>query len=49
VVTRGIPGLFSKKGFQTAYTDYEQHMIDELNASTSGMSPRSVDADLTMS
>ncbi|KAF9692504.1 hypothetical protein EKO04_009383 [Ascochyta lentis] len=32
----GIPGLFSKQGFRTAYTKYQQHIIDELNASTAG-------------
>ncbi|KAH7069411.1 Fe superoxide dismutase-like protein [Paraphoma chrysanthemicola] len=32
----GISGLLSRKGFNTAYTVYQQHMIDELNASTDG-------------
>lgn len=32
----GVPGLLTSKGFQTAYTDYQQHMIDELNESTAG-------------
>ncbi|KAH7072723.1 Fe superoxide dismutase-like protein [Paraphoma chrysanthemicola] len=32
----GIPGLFSRKGFNTAYTAYQRHIIDELNASTDG-------------
>jgi superoxide dismutase len=34
---QGVPGLFTPKGFQIAWTDYQQHMVDELNASTSGM------------
>jgi Fe-Mn family superoxide dismutase len=34
---KGVPGLLTVKGFQTAYTDYQQHMIDELNESTAGM------------
>ncbi|KAF2854904.1 Fe superoxide dismutase-like protein [Plenodomus tracheiphilus IPT5] len=33
---RGIPGLLTPQGFKTAYTDYQQHMIDELNESTAG-------------
>ncbi|KAF2031760.1 Fe superoxide dismutase-like protein [Setomelanomma holmii] len=33
---RGVPGLLSTTGFQQAYTEYQQHMIDELNASTDG-------------
>ncbi|KAF1845961.1 Fe superoxide dismutase-like protein [Cucurbitaria berberidis CBS 394.84] len=33
---RGIPGLLTPKGFKVAYTDYQQHMIDELNESTAG-------------
>ncbi|KAH9860797.1 hypothetical protein J1614_012130 [Plenodomus biglobosus] len=32
----GIPGLLTPGGFKTAYTDYQQHMIDELNESTAG-------------
>ncbi|KAF2280867.1 Fe superoxide dismutase-like protein [Westerdykella ornata] len=32
----GIPGLLSPKGFKIAYTDYQQLMVDELNAATSG-------------
>jgi Fe-Mn family superoxide dismutase len=35
----GIKGLFSPFGFRTAYTDYQQHIIDELNESTAGMPP----------
>lgn len=33
---KGVPGLLTPKGFQIAYTDYQQHMIDELNESTAG-------------
>jgi Fe-Mn family superoxide dismutase len=40
VVKNGIPGLFSRAGFRTAYTDYQQHIIDQLNESTAGMPPR---------
>ncbi|KAH8726305.1 Fe superoxide dismutase-like protein [Phaeosphaeriaceae sp. PMI808] len=36
VQQKGIPGLLSPQGFQTAYTDYQKHMVDELNASTAG-------------
>lgn len=32
----GVPGLLTPKGFQTAYTDYQSLMIDELNESTAG-------------
>ncbi|KAF2015744.1 Fe superoxide dismutase-like protein [Aaosphaeria arxii CBS 175.79] len=32
----GIPGLFSPKGFSIAYDQYQQHITDELNATTSG-------------
>ncbi|KAH7355851.1 Fe superoxide dismutase-like protein [Pyrenochaeta sp. MPI-SDFR-AT-0127] len=32
----GVPGLLTPKGFQLAYTDYQQHMVDELNESTAG-------------
>lgn len=34
---QGVQGLFTPKGFETAWTEYQQHMVDELNASTSGM------------
>ena len=33
---KGVPGLLSPKGFRIAYTDYQQHMVDELNESTAG-------------
>jgi superoxide dismutase len=33
----GVPGLFTPKGFNTAYTEYQKYMIDELNESTAGM------------
>ncbi|KAF2474730.1 Fe superoxide dismutase-like protein [Lindgomyces ingoldianus] len=32
----GIPGLLSPRAFRVAWTEYQQHMMDELNASTSG-------------
>jgi Fe-Mn family superoxide dismutase len=32
----GIPGVLSPKAFNTAYTEYQGHIIDELNASTAG-------------
>lgn len=31
LVQNGIPGLFSKEGFHTAYTQYQGHIVDELN------------------
>jgi Fe-Mn family superoxide dismutase len=37
LVENGIPGLLSKEGFKIAYTDYQQLMVDEINAFTSGM------------
>ncbi|WYZ38051.1 hypothetical protein EsH8_II_001557 [Colletotrichum jinshuiense] len=36
LTANGIPSLFSKQGFRTAYTQYQQHIIDELNDSTAG-------------
>jgi Fe-Mn family superoxide dismutase len=33
---KGISRLFTPQGFKTAYTDYQQHMIDELNTMTDG-------------
>jgi len=36
VEQNGVPGLLSPKGFNTAYTEYQGHIIDELNASTAG-------------
>lgn len=36
LVQNGIPGLFSKKQFDVAYTQYQGHIMDELNISTSG-------------
>ncbi|KAJ4344601.1 uncharacterized protein N0V89_012345 [Didymosphaeria variabile] len=32
----GIPGLFSRKQFEIAYTQYQGHIINALNTSTSG-------------
>lgn len=32
----GIPGLLSPKAFDIAFTQYHQHLVDELNASTTG-------------
>jgi hypothetical protein len=40
VERHGIKGLFTPAGFKTAYTEYQQHIIDELNESTAGMPPR---------
>ena len=34
-----MPKLFSKEAFKIAYTDYQQYMIDELNASTARTKP----------
>ncbi|KAF3006006.1 hypothetical protein E8E13_010546 [Curvularia kusanoi] len=34
LVAEGIPGLFSKSGFDTAFTTYQQHIVDELNVIT---------------
>jgi Fe-Mn family superoxide dismutase len=39
VQQKDVPGLLSAKGFRTAYTEYQQHMVDELNESTAGMHP----------
>ncbi|KAJ4370403.1 hypothetical protein N0V83_004921 [Neocucurbitaria cava] len=39
----GVPGLLTAKGFQIAYTDYQQHMIDELNESTAGTTAENQD------
>ena len=36
----GIPGLFSREGFDIAYTQYQGHIINELNQITSGEHPR---------
>ncbi|UPX18088.1 Superoxide dismutase [Ascochyta rabiei] len=36
LTANGVPGLFSKQAFRTAYTQYQQHIIDELNDSTAG-------------
>jgi Fe-Mn family superoxide dismutase len=36
LVLDGVPGLLTPNGFKTAYLEYQQHMIDELNASTAG-------------
>lgn len=33
----GIPGLLSPEGFKIAYTDYQQHMVDNLSAKVAGM------------
>lgn len=38
----GVPGLLSREGFRIAYTDYQQHMVDELNESTAGMPSPSI-------
>ncbi|KAF1953939.1 manganese and iron superoxide dismutase [Byssothecium circinans] len=32
----GIPGLFTAKGFDTAYTQYQKDIIEQLNVATSG-------------
>ncbi|KAI4663877.1 uncharacterized protein J4E78_004296 [Alternaria triticimaculans] len=32
----GIPGVLSPTGFRAAYTEYQGHIVDELNASTAG-------------
>ncbi|KAF1971394.1 Fe superoxide dismutase-like protein [Bimuria novae-zelandiae CBS 107.79] len=47
----GIPGLFSKEGFRIAYTQYQKHVIEQLNTMTSGskyenMDPKSVVVDI---
>ncbi|KAF2630875.1 Fe superoxide dismutase-like protein [Macroventuria anomochaeta] len=36
LVENGVPGLFSQRGFSVAFTKYQQHIVDELNASTVG-------------
>jgi Fe-Mn family superoxide dismutase len=35
----GVPGLLTAAGFNTAYTDYQAHMVEQLNESTAGMLP----------
>jgi Fe-Mn family superoxide dismutase len=32
----GVPRLLSAQSFKTAYTDYQQYIVDELNLSTDG-------------
>jgi len=32
----GIPGLFSKKAFDTAWTEYQEMLVDNLNRLTDG-------------
>lgn len=32
----GIPGLFSKEGFDIAYNQYQGHILEQLNESTVG-------------
>ncbi|KAH6612667.1 Fe superoxide dismutase-like protein [Boeremia exigua] len=36
LVANGIPGLFSPTGFQVAFSEYQQHTVDELNNETAG-------------
>jgi hypothetical protein len=31
LVENGVPGLFSRHGFQYAWTDYQTHCIEQLN------------------
>jgi superoxide dismutase len=33
----GIPGLLSKEGFDTAYTQYQYMLTEKLNRFTAGM------------
>ncbi|KAL5121798.1 hypothetical protein ACEQ8H_000013 [Pleosporales sp. CAS-2024a] len=33
---KGVPGLFSRAGFRTAYIDYQDYMMDQLNEVTAG-------------
>ena len=33
---RGVPGLFSKEQFDIAYTQYQGHLMSQLNEATSG-------------
>ncbi|KAG9206242.1 hypothetical protein G6514_004966 [Epicoccum nigrum] len=36
LVAEGIPGLFSPEGFNTAYSSYQHHLVDNLTAGTQG-------------
>ncbi|KAF2684714.1 manganese and iron superoxide dismutase [Lentithecium fluviatile CBS 122367] len=36
LLQNGIPGLFTPKGFNIAYEQYHQHIVDGLNEATSG-------------
>jgi Fe-Mn family superoxide dismutase len=36
LVANGVPGLFSPEGFNTAFSGYQQHLVDNLNDSTQG-------------
>jgi len=35
-VTEEVPGLFSKKAFKTAWTDYQNHLVEKLNYAMAG-------------
>lgn len=37
LTTNGIKDLFSARQFQIAYTDYHQHLGDQLNAKVAGV------------
>jgi Fe-Mn family superoxide dismutase len=41
---RGVPGLLTPRGFEVAYSEYQQHLVDELNASTAGTKFENQDA-----
>ncbi|KAG0641083.1 Manganese/iron superoxide dismutase [Tuber brumale] len=33
---KGVPGLFSEKAFKTAWTDYQNHLVEKLSSVTEG-------------
>ncbi|KAF2441152.1 Fe superoxide dismutase-like protein [Karstenula rhodostoma CBS 690.94] len=44
LLKNGVPGLFSKKQFDIAYTQYQGHIVESLNVSTSGSEIENRDA-----
>ncbi|KAF9730599.1 superoxide dismutase [Paraphaeosphaeria minitans] len=51
LIKNGIPGLFSNKQFDIAYTQYQGHIVNELNIATAGSSyenrdPKSLIVDI---
>jgi superoxide dismutase len=36
----GVPGVFSKQAFDTAWTKYQRSLVDNLNRLIGGLHPR---------